>query len=190
MVATAARSRLRPGLLCAVLALSALGAASCSSDGEASASPTTAGTPPTTAYVVPDIPAEAIPEICAGAEQVVEADDKIGSLLAPLLGADSSEDADRALLSALGQVKPFVDSAGAGYDRMAAVLPDGLAADARTVRDATAAFYTSVGAVTTMDALIGVLEEAAAAPDDTREAAARLDAATRKVCNLSLYNKS
>ena len=97
--------------------------------------------------------------------------------------------ADKALLAALTQVKPFVESAGAGYDRMAVVLPEGLAADARAVRDATAAFYASVGAATTMEALITVLEEASQAPTDTRVSAARLDAATRKVCNLSLYNK-
>jgi hypothetical protein len=190
MVAIATRTRIRRGLVPVVALLAVVGASSCTSDGEAAAPVTTAGTPPTTAYVVPDIPAGSIPEICAGAGQVVEADDQIGSLLAPLLGADSSDEADKALLAALGQVKPFVEAAGAGYDRMAVVLPEGLAADARTVRDATASFYTEVGAVTTMDDLIGVLEKAAQAPDDTRVSAARLDAATRKVCNLSLYNKS
>lgn len=163
-------------------------ATSLSGVGDANVSAATVTAPPAT-YVVPDIPATSVAEICAGTKQVIEADDQISALLTPVLGADASDAADQALLNALTKVKPFIDDAGRGYDRMAAALPAALATDATSVRDATMTFYGAVTTAQSMDSLIIVLEQAAAFPEAAKEAAARLDATTRKTCNQSLYNK-
>ncbi|MGD9751122.1 MAG: hypothetical protein AB7W59_09010 [Acidimicrobiia bacterium] len=152
------------------------------------ASAATVTAPPTTEYVVPDIPAASVAEICAGTTQIVEADTRIGELLGPALAADASDAADAALLQALNDAKPLIDQAQAGYDRLAAVLPGELATDAAAVRDATLTFYGAVTATQTMDGLIAVIGQAQQYSDAARESAARLDATTRKTCNQSLYN--
>lgn len=144
----------------------------------------------TTAYVVPEIAAETVAEICAGTTQIVEADDKIGTLLEPVLAADASDAADAALISALAQVKPFIDDAQAGYDRLAAVLPGELATDAATVRDATLTFYGAVTASSSMEVLMATLGEATQFTDAAKESAARLDATTRATCDQSIYNRN
>lgn len=155
--------------------------------GPAEVSTATVTSPPAT-YVVPEIPAAAVAEICAGTKQIVEADAKIGDLLGPALAADASTEADAALLAALAQAKPLIDQAQAGYDRMAVVLPGQLATDATAVRDATLTFYGAVTASQTMDGLIAVIGQAQAYSDSAKESAARLDATTRKTCDQSLYN--
>ncbi len=161
---------------------------SLSGEGGATVGPAaTASTAPPPTYIVPDIPAEAVPEICAATTQINEADAKIGDLLSPVLAADASTEADANLLAALGQAKPLVDQAQAGYDRMAAVLPGELAADAVAVRDATLTFYGAVTSAQTMDGLLATVTQAQAYSDSARESAARLDATTRKTCNQSLY---
>ncbi len=161
------------------------------SDTEAS-SDTTAGppSPEPTSYVVPPIADAAVAEICAGAADVVAADSEIGSTLGPVLAQDSDPAADQALIAALSTVKPMIKRATEGYERMAVALPDGLAVDARAVRDATVTFYDAVTAATTMDGLITTLQDAASFSGDVQQGAARLDATTRKVCNTSLYNAS
>jgi len=169
-----------------------LGACSSSGDDAGATSATTAGPPAptttTTIYEVPPIPAESVAEICAGTDVVVGADSRIAALLGPLLQADSSDEADKALLDALSKVKPIIDEATSGYDRMAAALPDTLAADARSVRDATQTFYGAVSAASNMDVLAATVQEAAGFSNEAREAAARLDATTRKTCSKSLYS--
>ncbi|MCC6436591.1 MAG: hypothetical protein IT196_16260 [Acidimicrobiales bacterium] len=155
--------------------------------GPAEVSTATVTAPPAT-FVVPDIPAAAVAEICAGTQQIVEADAKIGDLLGPALAADASTEADAALLAALAQAKPLIDQAQAGYDRMAVVLPGELATDAVAVRDATLTFYGAVTASQTMDGLIAVIGQAQTYSDSAKESAARLDATTRETCDQSLYN--
>ncbi len=143
--------------------------------------------PPVT-YIVPDIPAASVAEICAGTDAVVVVDDEISALLGPILASDSSATADAALLQALSGLKPLVDRASAGYDRMAAALPAELATDAGAVRDATLTFYGAVSASQSMEGLMATVTQARQFPEAATEAAARLDATTRKVCNKSLYN--
>jgi hypothetical protein len=145
--------------------------------------------PPAT-YIVPDIPAASVAEICAGTDAVVSVDDEMSALLGPILASDSSEAADAALLQALSGIKPLIDRASGGYDRMAAVLPAELAADAATVRDATLTFYGAVSASQSIDGLIATVTQARQFTESATEAAARLDATTKKVCNKSLYNSA
>lgn len=148
--------------------------------------PPVTGPPPT--YIVPEIPSTSVPEICAGADAVVSVDDEISALLGPILASDSSDAADAALLNALSGLKPLVDRASGGYDRMAAALPAELATDAGTVRDATLTFYGAVSASQSMEGLMATVTRARQFSEGAAEAAARLDATTRKVCNKSLYN--
>ncbi len=161
----------------------------CSGDTSAS-SDTTAGppAPEPTSYVVPPIAEDAIAEICAAAADIVAVDSEIGATLSPILVLDASEEADRQLIAALATVMPLITRAAGGYDRMAAVLPQSLAVDAKTVGDGTLAFYAAVTAVANMEALMATLQDVGSFPQEMREGAARLDATTRKVCNLSLYN--
>jgi hypothetical protein len=161
---------------------------SLSGEGGATVGPAaTASTAPPPTYVVPDIPATSVPEICAATTQIVDADAKIGDLLSPALAANASTEADAQLLAALSQAKPFIDQAQTGYDRMAAVLPGELAGDAVAVRDATLTFYGAVTSAQTMDGLIATVTQAQQYTDPARESAARLDATTRKTCNQSIY---
>ena len=155
--------------------------------GVADGSSATVTAPPAT-YIVPDIPASATAEICAATTQITTADSKIGALLGPALAADASDQADQLLLQALTQVRPLVEEAEAGYNRMAAVLPEPLATDAGTVRDATLTFYGAVTASQTMEGLQATVNQARAFTNSAREAAAHLDAATKKTCNQSIYN--
>ncbi|MFN0028921.1 MAG: hypothetical protein ACKV2O_17300 [Acidimicrobiales bacterium] len=143
--------------------------------------------PPAT-YIVPDISEASAAEICAGTKEVVSVDDEISALLGPILASDSSEAADAALLQALSGIKPLIDRASSGYDRMAAVLPAELAADAKALRDATLTFYGAVSASQSMDGLAATVSQARQFTSAATEAAARLDATTKKVCNQSLYN--
>lgn len=171
----------------------AVGAASTSAPADSAGSaavlgPSASSAAPTTTYVVPDIPPTSVAEICAGTKQITAADDKIAELLGPALALDASPEADQQLIAALSQVKPLIDEAQAGYDRMAAALPGELATDAATVRDATLTFYGAVSASVSMEVLQATVSQARAYTDAAREAAARLDATTRKTCNLSLYN--
>lgn len=188
---TGRRSATRRGAAVAVVGLLVALAACGGSDAEAS-SDTTAGppTPEPTSYVVPPIADAAVAEICAGAADVVAADSEIGATLGPVLAQDSDPAADQALITALSTVKPMITRATDGYARMAAALPDSLAVDAKAVRDATVTFYDAVTAATSMDALIGTLQDAASFSAEVQQGAARLDATTRKVCNVSLYNAS
>ncbi len=148
--------------------------------------PPVTGPPPT--YNVPDIPQASVAEICAGTETVVAVDDEISALLGPILASDSSDASDAALLQALSGLRPLVERASVGYDRMAAALPPELATDAKAVRDATFTFYGAVSASQSMDGLMATVSQARQFSEAAGESAARLDATTRKVCNKSLYN--
>lgn len=177
--------------------------AGCTSDGEevAEAKPTvntfgpslgsgdssaTVTSPPVT-YVVPDIPTASVAEICAGTNEVVTADAEISALVGPALAADASDEADLNLLVILTKLKPIIERAAAGYDRMGAALPAELASDARSVRDATLTFYGAVTSSQSMEGLSATIAQVTSFSDAAKEAAARLDATTRKTCNKSLY---
>ncbi len=152
----------------------------------ADGSSATVTSPPVT-YVVPDIPTASVAEICAGTNEVVTADAEIGALVGPALAADASDEADRNLLVILTKLKPIIERAAAGYDRMGAALPVELASDARAVRDATLTFYGAVTSSQSMEGLSATITQVTSFSDAAKEAAARLDATTRKTCNKSLY---
>lgn len=140
-------------------------------------------TAPPATYLVPSIAADRIPEICAGAQQVFDADSAFATLVGPALQADQGAEADQALLVALTQAPPIIENARQGYDRMAAALPPELATDANAVRDATLTIYAQLIQATTFDELI---EKANVGRELAKTAAisgVRLNETTKAYCN-------
>lgn len=158
-------------------------------EGSTTAPTTTTAPAPTTTFVVPEIDAAQIPEICAGAQEVAAADEAITSLLGPALQAEDGPAADSALLAAIAQAQPAIDQARVGYDRMAAALPPGLAADADAVRDATVTIYGQVTGARSVDELVEVVNVGRDMAKLAAEAGYRLNETTKAVCDgLELSN--
>lgn len=158
------------------------GLAACGDDGGNATAEST-----TTAYVVPSIPAEAVTDLCEATKSIAAAGEEASTILAPLLAQDDSPEADAALLTALPTLTPSIAKAQEGYERMAKVLPEGLADDARKVSEATRAFYDGVIASKTIQQAMDAIQSGSGPATRAQESSARLEATVKKTCNLSLY---
>lgn len=124
-----------------------------------------------------------MPEICAGATLVADADEAITNLLGPPLQAEDGPEADSALLDAISRAQPSIEMARQGYDRMAAVLPAELASDATAVRDATLTIYGEISKATSVDDLVTVVNVGRELAQLAAASGSRLNETTKAVCN-------